>query len=296
MTKKKGFRETRILLLFFAPALIFYTVFMVIPVISGLSYSFTDWNGLNQKFNFVGLKNFYMAFTDDPNFLKSIKFTLKYVVVMVVLSNVIALLLALFIDTRIKSKNLLRTAYFVPNMVSFIIGAYIWQFIFRKVMDEIAASNTMFAFLDQAWLGNPKFSFWAIVMMSMWTSVGYIMVIYIAALQGVPKELKEAASVDGANSIQSFFKVTLPLIIHAISINFFLMLNGSFKAFDQIYGLTGGGPARTTQVMSLNIYEEAFSNYYRYGYANAKAIILFLFVLGITLIQLKVTGKKEAKA
>lgn len=292
-TKKR--KEIKSFIFFLLPALVFYCLFMIIPTITGLSYSFTDWNGLNKDFDFVGLNNFVEALTKDENFLNSMKFTVKYVVVMVVLSNVIALLLALIIDSRIKTQNFFRTIFFVPNMISFIIGAYIWQFIFKKVMKELA-QNDFLSFLHQPWLGNPNFSFWAIVMMSLWTSVGYLMVIYIAALQGVPSEIKEAAKVDGANAFKVFKHVTLPMIMHAISINLFLMLNNSFKAFDQIYGLTGGGPARLTQVMSLNVYEEAFSNFYRFGYANAKAIILFLFVLIITLIQLTITRKKEVKA
>lgn len=294
MIKKNKRKEWKVLLLFLLPSLVFYALFMVVPVIMGMSYSFTDWNGLNPDYQFVGLKNFVDALTRDKYFLDSMKFTIKYVVVMVTLTNVIGLLLAVFIDKRIKTKNMFRTIFFLPNMISFIIGAYIWQFIFRKVLGELARHNLL-GFLDQPWLGNPNFSFWAIVMMSLWTSVGYVMVIYIAALQGVPAEYKEAAKVDGASGLQVFFKVTLPMIMHAVSINLFLMLNNSFKAFDQIYGLTGGGPGRSTQVMSLNVYEEAFSSYYRYGYANAKAIILFLFVLVITLIQLKFTRRKEIK-
>jgi raffinose/stachyose/melibiose transport system permease protein len=287
--------EIKNLALFLTPALIFYVLFMVIPVVLGLSYSFTDWNGMNPNFKFVGLNNFNEAITKDKNFLNSIGFTIKYVVVMVVLSNVLALFLAVLIDSRIKTQNLFRTLYFIPNMISFIIGAYIWQFIFKKVLKELA-KLPLLGFLSQPWLGDPKFSFWAIVMMSLWTSVGYLLVIYIAALQGVPTEIKEAARVDGARGIQVFRYVTLPMIMHAVTINLFLMLNNSFKAFDQIYGLTGGGPGRTTQVMSLNIYSEAFSNYFRFGYANAKAIILFLFVLVVTLVQLKLTGNKEVKS
>lgn len=295
MSQKRKRKEMKLLLLFLLPALVFYTIIMIIPVITGLSYSFTDWNGLNPTYKFVGLQNFIDALTKDKNFVASIVFTLKYVLAMVILTNVIGLGLAILIDTRRKSQTFFRTVFFLPNMISFIIGAYIWQFIFRKVMGELA-THKLLAFLDQPWLGNPNFSFWAIVMMSLWTSVGYIMVIYIAALQGVPGEYKEAARVDGANNFQILRKVTLPMIMHAVSINIFLTLNNSFKAFDQIYGLTGGGPGRSTQVMSLNIYEEAFSNYFRFGYANAKAIILFCFVLLLTLIQLRVTRKKEVKA
>ncbi len=295
MIKKEKSKEARGLLLFLLPALIFYAIFMITPTVLGLSYSFTNWNGLNPHYDFVGLKNFIDAITKDKNFLNSIKFTLKYVLVMVTLSNVFALFLAVLIDSRKKNQNLFRTAYFVPNMVSYIIGAYIWQFIFKIVLKELAGHQFL-GFLRQPWLGNPNFSFWAIVIMSLWTSVGYIMVIYIAALQGIPTEFREAARVDGANKVQIFFKITLPMIMHAVTINVFLTLRNSFMTFDQIYGLTGGGPGRSTQVMSLNIYEEAFSSYFRFGYANAKGIILFLFVLLLTFIQFRVTRQREVQA
>lgn len=292
---KSKFDRIKSLLIFLLPALIFYSIFMIIPSGMGIGYSLTNWNGLNRGFSFVGLSNYVEALTQDGDFLNSIFFTLKYVLAMVVLSNIIALFLAVLIDSRLKTKNLFRTLYFMPNMISFIIGAYIWQFVYKVVLGQLAETGFL-AFLDQPWLGNPKFSFWAIVIMTLWTSIGYIMVIYIAALQGVPQELKEAAEVDGATKIQAFFKVTLPMIMHAVTINVFLMLRNGFMTFDQIYGLTGGGPGRTTEVMSLNIYQEAFSNYFRYGYANAKGIILFLFVLLLTLIQFKFTRKKELKA
>lgn len=295
MIRKGRFERSKGLIIFLLPALIFYAIFMIIPAIMGLSYSFTDWNGLNPNYNFVGLKNFINAITKDRYFINSIKFTLKYVLVMVALSNIFALFLAVLIDSRKKTQNLFRTTYFVPNMISYIIGAYIWQFIFKIVLKELA-EHQFLGFLKQSWLGNLSFSFWAIVIMSLWTSVGYIMVIYIAALQGIPGEYKEAAEVDGANKVQVFFKITLPMIMHAVTINVFLMLRNSFMTFDQIYGLTGGGPGRATQVMSLNIYEEAFSNYFRFGYANAKGIILFLFVLLLTLIQFRVTRNREVQA
>jgi raffinose/stachyose/melibiose transport system permease protein len=131
---------------------------------------------------------------------------------------------------------------------------------------------------------------------SLWQGIGYMMVIYMAALQGVPKQLKEAAMIDGANAYQRIIHVVLPMIMHAITICSFLTLNGAFKVFDVVYALTQGGPGTSTQVMALNIYEEAFSNNFRFGYANAKAMILFLVVLIITLIQVRILKRKEVEA
>lgn len=282
------------LLAFTAPALIFYLIFVLAPAAGGMWYSLTDWNGLNPTYNMVGFANYKEALFDDMVFKKSVLFTLKYVGYMVVLQNVIALFLAVLIESRKKTKMFFRTICFMPNMISLIIGGLMWMFIFTKVLPFIA-ENTFMKFLDQSWIGDPNFSFYAILILSLWGGVGYLMIIYIAALQGVPKAHKEAASVDGANSVQIFFKVVLPMIVPSITIGIFIALNSSFKVFDAVYALTGGGPGRATQVIALNIFEEAFNMNHRYGYASAKAILLFLIVFLITLVQLKIMKSKEVE-
>lgn len=283
------------LLAFTAPALIFYIAFLLIPMIGAFYYSFTDWNGLNRDYDLIGFANFVEVFKEDPDFVNSLLFTLKYVVVMVVLQNVFALFLAVLIESRTRSKGLFRTLFFMPNMISVIISAFMWTFIFSQVLPQIA-EKTAFTFLNQSWIGDPKFSFYSILIVSLWNGVGYMMIIYLAGLQGVPQSLKEAAVIDGANAWQRFRSVTLPMIAPAITICLFLTLNSSFKVFEVVYGLTGGGPGRSTQVVTMNIYEEAFSNNFRYGYASAKSIILFALVLILTLIQVSVTKKREVEA
>jgi raffinose/stachyose/melibiose transport system permease protein len=291
----KRYRMYISLLAFLAPALVLYITFLLLPTLGGMYYSITDWNGLNRNYNFVGLANFIEAFREDPDFTNSLVFTLKYVVVMVILQNVFALGLAVLIESRIKTKGFFRTVFFMPNMISMIIGAFMWAFIFTQVLPQIA-EKTMLTFLDQSWLGSPEVAIISIIMVSLWHGVGYMMIIYLAGLQGVPKHLKEAALIDGASAFQRFKSVTLPMISHAITICFFLTLNGAFKAFEVVYGLTGGGPGRSTQVITLNIYEEAFSSNFRYGYASAKSIILFLIVLLFTLIQVSIMKKKEVES
>jgi len=276
------------------PALLFYTVFVLLPASGGFWYSLTNWNGLNPTYKMVGLSNYVEALTDDLYFIDSLLFTLKFVFFMVLLQNTIALLLAVLVESRQKSKGLLRTIFFMPNMISMIIGGFIWMFIFTEVLPFIAA-NTIFKFLDQSWIGNPSFSFYAILIVSLWGGVGYIMLIYIAALQGVPKNLKEAAEIDGANQFQIFRHITLPMILPAITVGIFVTLNSSFKVFDVVYALTGGGPGRSTQVIALNIFEEAFSMNNRYGYASAKAMILFSIVALITVVQLSFMKKREVE-
>ncbi|AUO05854.1 ABC transporter permease [Paenibacillus jamilae] len=291
----KIYKKYVMLLAFTAPALIFYAIFLLIPTISGMYYSFTDWNGLNPNYNFIGLGNFVESLKEDPDFLNSLWFTLKYVLVMIMLQNVLALVLAVLIESRTRSKGFFRTIFFMPNMISTIISAFMWTFVFSSVLPQIA-EKTAIAFLGQSWLGDPKVSFFSIIIVSLWNGVGYMMIIYLAALQGVPQSLKEAAIIDGANAFQTLRSVTLPMITHAITICFFLTLNGAFKVYEVVYGLTGGGPGRSTQVITMNIYEEAFSNNFRYGYASAKSVILFAIVLIFTLIQLRVMKKREVEA
>lgn len=294
MNLTKKHKQTVILLAFVFPALLFYAVFTIAPTIGGVLYSLTNWNGLDPTYDWVGFSNYTEALK-DAYFMKSIGFTLKYVIYMVVLQNVIALLLAVFVESRRQSKVWFRTIFFMPNMLSLIIGGFMWVFIFTKVLPSFVAS-TGIRFLDQSWIGDPAYSFYSIIILSLWGGVGYQMVIYIAALQGVPVQLKEAAAIDGASGIQIFRHVTFPMIYPALTIGIFLALSTSFKVFDAVFALTGGGPGRSTQVIAINIVEEAFRFNQRFGYASAKAIILFLIVLLITLIQLLIMKRREVEA
>ena len=288
---KKRKTDNAVLLIFCAPALIVYGIFKLFPAVSGLFYALTDWNGLNKTYTFIGLKNF-VEILGDTYFWNAMFFTLKYVAAMVVFANLLALLLAVVIENRSKGKGFFRTVFYMPNMISMIIGGYMWNFIFTKVLYYMA-DNWGITWLDKSWIGDPSYSFLAIIIVASWGSAGYLMIIYMAGLQGVPAHLKESAKLDGANSRQCFFKVTLPMIRQALTICIFWTLNSAFQVFDVIYSLTGGGPGRATQSAAINIYEEAFSGNIRYGYATAKSMVVFLAVLIITCIQLGVMKKGE---
>lgn len=279
------------LLLFTLPALIVYFIFKLLPAIIGIFFSFTDWNGLNKSYNIIGINNF-IEILNDTYFWNSVIFTLKYVVVMVIVANFVALLLANLIESLKKARGTFRTLFYLPNMISMIIGGYMWMFIFTKVLYYFA-DNYGLKFLDHSWIGDPKWSFVAIIIVSSWAMIGYLMIIYIAALQGIPKQIKESAYLDGASNLTLFFKITLPMIRHALTICIFWTLNAAFQVFDVIFSLTGGGPGRATQSVAINIYEEAFKNNIRFGYATAKSTILFLLVFIITIIQIKAMKKKE---
>lgn len=288
---RKKRKENLSLLLFCAPALLVYIIFKLFPALSGIYYSLTNWNGLNKSYDFIGIKNF-VEIIGDRNFWRAMLFTLKYVVVLLIVANLFALMLAVAIESRPKGKGFFRTVFYMPNMISMIIGGYMWNFIFTKVLYYMA-DNWGVKFLDKSWIGDPKYSFPAIITVAVWGVAGYLMIIYMAGLQGVPSHLIESAKLDGATDLQCFFKVTLPMIRHALTICFFWTLNSGFQVFDVIYSLTGGGPGRATQSVAINIYEEAFSGNIRYGYATAKSTVLFLVVLVITVIQLNVMKKGE---
>lgn len=288
ITKKKG---NLILILFCLPALTVYLLFKLYPAISGMFYSLTNWNGLNRTYEFIGLANF-VEILHDNYFWDSVLYTLKYVAVLVAAANIVALTLAVAIESRRKTKGLFRTIFYMPNMISMVIGGYMWMFIFTKVLYYLS-DNWGWKFLDKSWIGDPRYSFIAIIIVATWGAVGYLMIIYMAALQGVPVNLKEAAYIDGATSWKCFWKVVFPLIRHAITICVFWTLNSGFQVFDVIYTLTGGGPGRATQTAAINIYEEAFRGNIRYGYATAKSTVLFIIVLIITVLQLRITGRKE---
>lgn len=284
-------RENLTLLLFVAPALIVYIIFKLYPALAGMFYALTDWNGLYKNYQFVGISNF-KEILRDTNYWKSILFTTKYVAVMLIAANATALLLAVAIESRKKVKGIFRTLFYMPNMISMIIGGYMWSFIFTKVLYYLV-DNLGMKFLDKSWIGDPKYAFIAIVIVSVWGAAGYLMIIYMAALQGVPDYLKEAANLDGANAWHKFFKITFPMIQPAITVCIFWTLNTAFQVFDVIYSLTGGGPGRMTQSVAINIYEEAFSGNIRYGYATAKSSVLFFIILLITIVQLRVMKRKE---
>ena len=289
MTKKKHPNLT--LLLFTAPALLVYLVFKLYPAFSGIYYAMTNWNGLNKAYDFIGLKNF-IDLMKDIYFWNSLWFTARYVVVMVAVANVAALTLAVAIESRRRAKGFFRTIFYMPNMISMVIGGYMWKFIFTKVLYYMA-DNWGIAFFDKSWIGDPKYAFIAIIIVAAWGMVGYLMIIYMAALQGVPSDLKEAASLDGAGPWKRFWKVVFPLIRHAVTICVFWTLNAGFQVFDVVYALTGGGPGRATQSAAIHIYEEAFKGNIRYGYATAKSVVLFLIVLLVTAIQIRITQRKE---
>jgi len=274
---------------FLAPCLIAIFFSLVLPILIGVYYSFTKYNGFEVS-EFVGLEN-YKKLISDTQFLDSLWFTTKFSVVSVVLINIIGLALALLVTQKLgKINTIFRTIYFMPNLIGGIILGFIWQFIFLKVFKGIAEFTGLELF--DGWLATPETGFWGLVILYIWQMSGYIMVIYISFLNNVPTELIEAASIDGANAWQRFWKVKFPLIAPAFTISLFLTLSNAFKIYDQNMALTNGGPFGKTEMATMNIYNTAFK-VQQMGYAQAKAMVFLIIIAVISAIQLYITRKRE---
>ncbi|GEL67934.1 carbohydrate ABC transporter permease [Marinilactibacillus psychrotolerans] len=274
--------------LFITPVLLSLTLVVILPVVMGLFYSFTNWNGLNFT-SFVGF-NHYKRLLGDGQFLRSLWFTVKFSIASIILLNVIGLSLALLVTSKLKSRNILRTVFFMPNLIGGLILGFIWQFIFIRVFASIGELIGVESL--QVWLATPGTGFWGLVILTVWQMAGYIMIIYIAYLQGVPKELLESAEIDGATPFQKFRHVIFPLIAPAFTVTMFLTLSNSFKIYDQNLSLTGGGPYNSTQMVAMNIVDTAFSGN-QMAYGQSKAIIFFLIVAVISLSQVYYNKKRE---
>jgi raffinose/stachyose/melibiose transport system permease protein len=281
---------------FAVPALLIYLAIVIYPSLAGAAYAFTDWSGLG-KASWVGLENFKNLFTDAQSF-GALKNTLKLTVFIVIVQNAIGLALALGVHTRIKSRFLLRTIFFAPAVLSPVVLAFLWKYMFNPAPDSgLNALLGFFGldFLQQNWLGDPSVALWAIGLTVVWQYAGYSMVIFLAALQGIPQELEEAAALDGAGRFQRFWHVVLPLIAPAMTINLTLSTIGGLKLFDQVFAITGGGPGYASETLSTLIYKQAFV-FGKYGYSTAVALVLALLVSGLAILQMRYLQSREVNS
>ncbi len=272
---------------FVAPALILYLLTVVLPFFQGIPYSLTNWNLVSSQSEFVGLKNYVNLFNSSV-FWKSIGNTFQFTLYYVVLSNVIGLLIALLIQKSTRINNISRTLVFMPYVISMLTAAFVWKYIFNTVYSPLFNVPSPLGVKSQAMFG--------IAVISVWRTSGYCMLIYIAALQGVPQEYYEAASVEGANGIQKFFTITAPLILPAFSVNVSLLLAWGLKVFDSVMATTYGGPGRnTTLTMAMFIYNNIFGNS-KAGYGQAAAVIMTVILLVISFLISKFFRSKGVDA
>ncbi len=277
--------------IFILPALVTFTLFMLIPFVFGSLYSFTDWNGVSSEFNIVGLTNYTKALHDEV-FIGALGKTVVFSLLTVVFTNIIGLAFAFIVTQKGKFTNFMRGAFFFPNLIGGIILGFIWQFVFTQVFVYIGDTVPALSPVFNNWLASPTGAFAALVIVTTWQLSGYVMLIYIAAINNMPEDVLEAADIDGASELVKFFKVKIPLLMSGFTVALFFTLSSTLKAFDLNLSLTDGGPFNSTTLATLDIYRTGFSSG-DFGLAQSKAIIFLVIVAAVSIFQVLSTKKKE---
>lgn len=276
--------------LFIAPVVVALFMVVIVPLFYGVYYSFTNWDGINPA-QFEGVTN-YINLLSDKGFANALWFTTKFAIISIILINALGLGLALLVTQKLKGSNILRTVFFMPNLIGGLILGFIWQFVFISGFDAIGKAVGVEAL--QGWLSTTETGFWGLVILTAWQMSGYIMIIYIAHLESIPEDLIEAAQIDGANVFQRFRHIVFPLVAPAFTVSMFLTLSNSFKLYDQNLSLTGGAPYNSTQMVAMNIYNTAFLEN-KMAYAQSKALVFFIIIALISLTQVYYNKKREVE-
>ena len=285
-SKKKRVREITDYIKFVFPMLILYILFFILPLFQTIGYSFTDYNGINPKKEFTGLTNYFDVF-QDKWFYNSMAFTGKSVLLMILLANVLGFLLALALNTKIRSRNILRAIVFCPFVFNNVTVGFIWQFLLGRFMTDLYPLTGWKVF-NIGWLSDNSLVLYSVVFVKLWQSIGYFMVIYLAGLQLLPQDPLEAAVIDGCTGIKMIRYITIPLMKPTAFVCIFLAITESLNMFPLIMSLTNGGPGHASEYISLYIYNEAFKSH-RMGYASALAVILTIIMTIIAGLQMKLT-------
>jgi raffinose/stachyose/melibiose transport system permease protein len=278
-------------LMFAALPLTIFLVVLAVPFGQGLFYTFTDWDGFGFH-NFVGFDNYVKSF-QDPTFWSTLSFTGSFVIVSLVAINVVAFGLALLVTAKLRASNIFRTFFFVPNLIGGVVLGVIWQFVFNSALTAISRTYNL-PFFQESWLNQTDSAFWALIVVTTWQSSGYMMIIYITGLISIETEVLEAARMDGASALRTLLAVKIPLMAQAFTISLFLTLRGGFMAYDVNVALTGGGPFRTTELISMHIFQDAFA-FGNFGTGQSKAVIMFLMVAVAALVQVTISKRLEVQ-
>lgn len=270
--------------IFLLPVIIGFLIFTLIPVGMSLYYSFTKYDGITKPV-FLGLDN-YKALFKDKEFLLSLKNTFVFTISTVPLGAFLSLLFAQLLNSNIRGKKIYRSIIFIPNIVSYVAVAMVWQWLYNEDYGLINSVLGYLGLYQPPWLTSAKWAMPSVVIMTTWKNIGYNMIIFLAGLQGISKSYYEAANIDGANAFQKFFGITVPLLKNTTLFVLVTSMIWAFQTFDQIYLLTAGGPNRATQVVVYLIYMNAFQ-YFKQGYASAMSCILFAIIFLATLMQFR---------
>lgn len=279
--------------MFALPGMFCFFAVVIIPFLYGIYLTFTDWDGVSSEKNFIWFENF-KGVIRDGEFWTSLLLTFKYVILVVVLVNVIAFVIAYLLTRGMKGQNFFRAGFFTPNLIGGIVLGYIWQFVFSRVFVSIGES-TGWGLFEASWLSDPDLAFAALVLVTVWQLSGYMILIYVAGFMGLSEDVMEAASIDGASGWMKMRKIVLPLMMSSITICLFLTLSKAFMVYDVNLSLTSGGPYGTTQMAAMHVYEKAFTSR-QFGVGQAEALILFIVVACISGLQVYLTKKQEVEA
>lgn len=271
-------------MIFVFPTLIAFIIAFIIPFVLGILLSFTEFRTVMDA-KWVGFNNYKAAFA-NKDFINSLIFTVKFVVVSVIAVNVLAFVLALLLTREVKGTNIFRTIFFMPNLIGGIVLGYIWQIILNGILLRYGVTLTF----------KPEYGFWGLVILMNWQMAGYMMVIYIAGILNISKDVLEAAKIDGAGPGKILTKITFPLVMPSVTICAFLTMSNSFKLFDQNLVLTAGAPSKKTTMMALDIFNTFYGSVGSEGVGQAKAVIFTIIVAVVAIIQIRITGEKEIEA
>lgn len=286
-------KRLKIYLLLILPALLTYMFAILFPIVRTVGYSTLKWNLMTNKKTFIGLGN-YAKLLSDKAFWRSFLFNVKLGFWTILGSNILGFFVAYFLTKTMYCRGLIRSMFFIPNTVSTVLISFIWVFIFSKLLPAFGQKIGWKWLATVSWFGTEKMATITIIIVSIWQSVGFLMMIYTAGLQNIPHEIIEASKIDGCSEWNRIIRIDIPLLMPSITINLFVSIASAFKTYDISNALTGGGPSGLTQPISMNIYQEAFVKY-NLGYGSAKSVVLFVIVAIITLIQLNLTRKREVE-
>ncbi len=265
-------------------------IFFYAPMAQGFYYSFTNWTGLTNNYDLIGFQN-YQTILSDQRFMKSVSFTVIFTIGLIVGQVLIGIMVARFLNRKIKGVGFFRTAYFFPAVLSTVTLGLIFKQVFNYGLPQLGEKLGI-GFLEQNLIANEKTVFWGVLFVALWQGVAMPIVIFLAGLQSIPEEILEAASIDGATNRQKFRHIELPYLLPSLSMVFIMALKSGLTAFDLIFALTGGGPSDKTTTLGLLVYNYAFKSN-QYGYANAIAVVLFLVIAVISIIQIRLSKRFE---
>ncbi|MCD8014562.1 MAG: sugar ABC transporter permease [Lachnospiraceae bacterium] len=291
--KNRTLKNVGTFLLFAGPATAVFTAVILVAFINGIWLTFTDWNGLSDTYQIIGLQNYISAF-QDSEFWISLGRTFKYVLCVVVFTNVIAFLIAFSLTGGYKGQGFFRVAFFTPNLVGGVILGIVWKFVFSEALPQLGAQYGISIFKYNL-LSSADSAFVALVIVAVWQLSGYLMLIYMAGIVSVPKDVQEAARLDGAVGFKKIRHIIIPLIMPSVTISIFMSIKSAFMAYDVNLALTNGGPFQSTELVAMRVYNKAFQAE-QYGAGQTEALILFVIVAVISVTQVLITKRQEVEA